>query len=530
MRHQAMMGGILEEEGKKARERIFIGVRQEFDGLVEFAKTSHDTLSGFEEEAWRRGQTLLRKLVQAYVDLQAYMEKPAKVIGADGVARKYRRNGETRNIETIFGEVDVRRSRYESGQQVAGLCPLDGELNLPAGKYSHSVAKRVSGWATMGSFDNAIETFEQTCGTTVPKRQTEELVQRSAVDFEEFYRGRSVEEIRKSQKDSTITVLTTDGKGVLVYPQDLRKETRKKMEKEYGEQLYFRKRMAQVAAVYHVEPYKRSAEDVLAGLMDRTTKRTKAARPKPQDKRVWAGIVDDSEQIIGTAFEEALRRDPKQQTDWVVVVDGAEHQIKVITDQARAWSVNVTIVCDIIHAIEYVWKAAKMLYTDKQRQRKWVKAHVDRLLRGKVSQVAAGIRRAKTKRGRKLKKAERKKIDEAADYLLNHKYYMRYDRYLKAGYPIGSGVIEGTVRQLVNDRMDITGAHWRLKSAEAVLKMRALKKSGDFETYWAFHERQELKRNHLAKFANEKLPMVLSALTLAARRRRRQLPALRLVP
>ena len=362
----------------------------------------------------------------------------------------------------------------------------------------------------------------------MPKRQAEELVQRSAVDFEEFYRGRPVEKIRQSLKDSTITVLTTDGKGVLVYPQDLREETGKKLEKEYGDQLYFRKRMAQVAAVYHVEPYKRSVDDVLAGLMGSTTKRAKPTRPKPQDKRVWAGIVDDSERIIGTVFAEALRRDPKQQTDWVAVVDGAEHQIKVITDQARAWGVNVTIVCDIIHAIEYVWKAAKMLYAHERRRRKWVRAHVDRLLRGKVSQVAAGIRRAKTKRGRKLKKAERKKIDEAADYLLNHKYHMRYAQYLKAGYPIGSGVIEAAVRHLVNDRMDITGAHWRLKSAEAVLRMHALKISGDFEAYWAFHERQELKRNHLAKFANRKLPTTLPPPTLAAGRRRRQPQALRL--
>ena len=147
MNQGAAMEGILEEEEKKARERFFVGVRQELDGFVEFAKMSQDTLSEFEEEVWNRGQSLLRKLVQAYVDLQTFMEKPAEVIGADGVGRKYRRKGQTRNIGTIFGEVVVGRSRYESGQHVAGLCPLDGELNLPAGKYSHSVAKRVSGWA-----------------------------------------------------------------------------------------------------------------------------------------------------------------------------------------------------------------------------------------------------------------------------------------------------------------------------------------------------------------------------------------------
>ena len=205
-------------------------------------------------------------------------------------------------------------------------------------------------------------------------------------------------------------------------------------------------------------------------------------------------------------FDEALRRDFELSTTWVAVVDGAEHQLEVLRDAARARGINLTIICDIIHVLGYLWDAAKVLVGDPRKQRQWLDQRLRRLLRGEVSLVAAGIRRAKTMRRRRLKKAQRAVLDTCADYLLNHKHYLRYDRYIAAGFPVSSGVIEGTVRHLVNDRMAITGAHWRLLSAEAVLRLRALRCSGDFEAYWAFHERCELQRNHLCKYSGEKLP------------------------
>ena len=79
--------------------------------------------------------------------------------------------------------------------------------------------------------------------------------------------------------------------------------------------------------------------------------------------------------------------------------------------------------------------------------------------------------------------------------------YLRYDEYLAAGFPIATGVIEGACRYLVKDRMDITGARWSVAGAEAVLKLRALRASGDFETYWNYHQLRELQRNHLPLYA-----------------------------
>ncbi len=92
---------------------------------------------------------------------------------------------------------------------------------------------------------------------------------------------------------------------------------------------------------------------------------------------------------------------------------------------------------------------------------------------------------------RGLSRDTRKPVDTCADYLLKYAPYLHYDRYLAAGYPIATGVIEGACRHLVRDRMELTGARWRLVGAEAVLKLRALRASGDFDAYWDFHEARE---------------------------------------
>ena len=58
----------------------------------------------------------------------------------------------------------------------------------------------------------------------------------------------------------------------------------------------------------------------------------------------------------------------------------------------------------------------------------------------------------------------------------------------------------------MKDRMDITGARWGLEGAEAVLKLRALKVTGDIDAYWRFHLAQERTRVHERRYASAAIP------------------------
>lgn len=71
---------------------------------------------------------------------------------------------------------------------------------------------------------------------------------------------------------------------------------------------------------------------------------------------------------------------------------------------------------------------------------------------------------------------------------------LRYGTALESGWPIATGAVEGACRHLIGDRLEITGAHWGLDGAEAVLELRALIDDGDFDSYWVFHLEREYRR------------------------------------
>lgn len=100
----------------------------------------------------------------------------------------------------------------------------------------------------------------------------------------------------------------------------------------------------------------------------------------------------------------------------------------------------------------------------------------------------------------------RKGVDTCADYLLKYRDYLRYDENLRRGLPIATGVIEGACRHLIKDRMDVTGARWGLPGAEAILKLRSMRSSGDLDEYWLFHRSRARKRNHDERYADHQLP------------------------
>jgi hypothetical protein len=194
-------------------------------------------------------------------------------------------------------------------------------------------------------------------------------------------------------------------------------------------------------------------------------------------------------------FAEANRRDPNKEKQWIALVDGNRDQIKKIESSAATLGVEMVIVMDFIHVLEYLWKAAYGLFEENSPEvERWVKSSALKLLDSKTSRVTADMRSRATRLG--LSDDERKPIERCANYLLNNKTRLDYKTALTKGWPIASGVIEGACRYLIKDRMDITGARWSLIGAESVLKLRALSCSNDMDAYMEFHTQQEQRRNY----------------------------------
>jgi hypothetical protein len=122
----------------------------------------------------------------------------------------------------------------------------------------------------------------------------------------------------------------------------------------------------------------------------------------------------------------------------------------------------------------------------------WVAARALAVLAGDSDRAAQEIAAEASAAG--LAGSQRNRAAACVRYLENKREFLRYDQALDAGWPIATGVIEGACRHLIADRLDIGGARWGLDGAEAVLTLRAVIASGDFEEYWRFHLKCEHQR------------------------------------
>jgi hypothetical protein len=260
-----------------------------------------------------------------------------------------------------------------------------------------------------------------------------------------------------------------------------------------------KKKMATVGSVHTTTPHYRTAEEIVENLMDPETAKEHAnkesKRPKPENRRIWASVLKTKDEVIQQIAEEMARRDPERKKIAICLTDGEQALKRRALKYLKASFPNLILILDIIHVLEYLWEAAHAFYPIGSKEaRQWVRERLLAILHGRVSVVAAGMRQSATKLGLTSKKREA--VDTACNYFLRNKQRMRYDAYLTSGLPIASGSVEGACGHLVKDRMELTGALWNVheKSADAVLKLRALDKSGDFNEYWDFHMEKEHQR------------------------------------
>src|SRR6266508_6874564 len=97
-----------------------------------------------------------------------------------------------------------------------------------------------------------------------------------------------------------------------------------------------------------------------------------------------------------------------------------------------------------------------------------------------------------TKHG--LAGARKKTITKVCAYLEANLERMRYDEYLREGYPIASGVVEGACRHLVKDRLERAGMHWTIPGAQAMLDVRSIYVSGLWDEYQAYRIERAIRR------------------------------------
>ena len=159
--------------------------------------------------------------------------------------------------------------------------------------------------------------------------------------------------------------------------------------------------------------------------------------------------------------------------------DGAEW---IWTLQARRFA-GAEPVLDVFHAVEHLAELARAAWGgDEVATRAWL----DDARRALVADGWAGVCQhvALTTAGVADPTALREAYPMVANYFLGHRDRMSYAARLARGQSIGSGLIEGTIKQRVGRRMKRSGARWVANHVGPLVEMTALADGPDWDDYW----------------------------------------------
>jgi hypothetical protein len=355
--------------------------------------------------------------------------------------------------------------------------PLDDQLQLPHRPFSYELQRRLVQAAVQGPFDEATARVTEATGVVIPKRSAEALGQEAARNFEAFSQTRI-----PPPKAETGPILgaALEGKGV---PMVRIPPTRRMIRRSKGEKAQQQK-MVVVATVYTQHPRVRSPQQVFESLFGlgppppRLPGELASPRERPEYKRVWASLLKGKAGVMGEVVQELRRRDPAQQKHWVMLTDGE----RALQQSVRRRLRGVPLVLDVQHVLAKLWSAVYAFHEEgSPKALAWVQERAWRLLHREVSLVVQGMRLSARKR--QLRGQKRKVVEAAAGYFYRNRGHMRYDEYLRQGWPIATGVVEGACKNLVKDRMERSGMRWTPAMAESMLKLRAVYLSDDFESH-----------------------------------------------
>jgi hypothetical protein len=483
---------------------VLVALAQDLAAFVRRGVREGSSLDDIERGTLSRVLALGSAAVGLFLEAQGDGDLGPRVEVEDGRTLYRSASVQERPVRTIFGEHSFEAYVYSAGsKRPIALRPIDARLNLPPGKASYLLQEFSQLFCVEKAFAVGARQFEAVFGQKLSVDVLEDINRALGVQAEPFLEGLPVP---PPAEEGAILVATADGKGVPLVRADATQVPAFEQPERPGN-----RRMATLGCVYTVDPYVRTPEQVVAALFRDDTVSQPAARPEACHKHYRAYFAD-----AGAAGADVL---PGAYRTWTWLAEEVTARcrpgqpvVRLMDAQPCLWEASdacledflsqretagespVVDILDIIHVAGYVWKAAKACYPHKEHQEAFAQDRLLRILRGEVSGVVKGMRRMASARG--LRGPALRDVRTTCNYFANNARRMRYDEYLRAGYPIASGVIEGACRHVIKDRMEHGGMRWTLEGAQAMLNVRCVCASSEWENFGRWRQAEQAERVH----------------------------------
>lgn len=457
-------------------------VQHAFEAALKWADSGERRpFFAFEKELWTLLLAAGRALTVLFLARQVARARAVQY-RFEGRAFSMSDKHRTTELGTRFGKVQFTRpvARQVSDHRARVDLPVERELGL-CGGFSLGTVVGIVRLAAMMAFAQARHTFREFHEWAPSPRAALRMVDAVGAEAKPF-----LEQAPAPDDDGEVLVIQVDGRGAPMITPTERERRARPHEKRTGT----RRAQRRARRRAHPRPRRRqgdkskNAKVAVVGVIY-TLRKTRSGYEGPINKRL-IGTFESHRALMRWLRQEADKRGYGRKRT-LFLADGSEH----IWREKDEFFPSAEGCLDWYHVVEKLWEVGRFLHADDSAAlTRWVDARKKLLREGKIWQLIDGLahlRRQVPNTGPGTK-TKRQRLDNIILHFGEHADHMRYDRFREDGLDIGTGAVEGAVRNVIAMRLDGPGMRWGRERSELVLHLRCILVSGqwnDFVDYLA---------------------------------------------
>ena len=401
-----------------------------------------------------------------------------------------------RNLNTFFGVVRYWRTylREVADGERSGLYPLDEELGLTGDRVSFGLLVVAARLALKLSFAEA----RSTLGLFVPNPPSTEVIEQTVLGL-----GRHTaawfESAPAPSGDGDALVIQIDSKGVpTVTDSELahRRGKRKKQPRRGCTKRCQRHRGRARRGQYGKKPRRnkgdksKNAKMATMVVMYTLRRGEDGERHGPINAWRYASFAP-KRHAFAVARREAQKRGFGPESGKLVqlLTDGDND----LAYYAKEFLPHALHTIDVMHVVEKLWGAGECLHREGTTEcARWVEARKDELYAGKASEIVTLLKRQldETPKTGPGNKGKRERLHDVMRYIEKRLDRLGYDRLIAEDLDLGTGAVEGAVKNTLGKRCDYGGMRWIKERVEALVQLRCIEANGHFDRFTEFVHRR----------------------------------------
>mgnify|MGYP006298367875 FL=1 len=481
----------------KSIEQARDEVQTAFDRIVHLAESDdRSSFSKFEANLWSMLLALGRAVTTMFLARRASRPR----------STEYRYKGETFCIEmdeirtsdlgTRCGKVKFSRpvGRRADNPRAACDLPVDRELGLCSG-FSLGVVTDMARLCAQMAYKSARTTFSTFLEWAPSPRAVMRMIDAVGAEARPF-----LEQVATPQDDGEILVIQVDARGAPMIDSEEASNRRKPHKDRRGTRRQGRRlrRKARKRPRRTKGMKSKNAKEAFVGVLY-TLRQTPDGIEGPINKKLYATFESHEALFIWLRHEADKRGYGTKETFFLA--DGSDH----IWRMQQRYFPDADACIDWYHIVEKLWTAGQCIHKEgTAKLNEWIEKQTELLRTSCIDTLIEGLKEElgqipKTGPGNKGK---RERLDKIIKHLEKNRVRMDYATIRERDLDIGSGAVEGAVRNLVGIRFDGPGMRWGRGRSELLLHLRCILLNEQWDEFVSY-----LSRKRGVRLAAQPIPL-----------------------